>query len=228
MTDAVVAPDVVPTILLPMADPQALVLAVQLVKSGQVVALPTDTVYGVACDPWSEEAIARLFWVKRRPVLLAIPVLVSSVSDVARVASRLPDGFEALAEHFWPGALTVIVPRHGRVPAILGAGGDTVAVRLPAHRWAQTLISAVGGALAATSANISGHPALTDAQQVQGALGGRVSLIVDGGVRAGGVASTIVDLTSRPPRMLRTGALAYEALRQVLPDLAPGEGSSRV
>jgi L-threonylcarbamoyladenylate synthase len=224
MTEAGMTPDPVPTVLLPIADPLTLALAVDLVRSGQVIAFPTDTVYGVACDPWSEEAIARLYWAKWRPATLAIPVLVSAVSDVSRVASGLPDGFGALAERFWPGPLTLIVPRHPHVPAILGADRDTIAVRLPDHGWVRALISAVGGALATTSANISGHPPLTDAHQVQEALGGRVSLIVDGGECAGGLASTIVDLVARPPRVLRTGGLTYEALRQVLPDLLPATG----
>jgi L-threonylcarbamoyladenylate synthase len=208
------------TVMMPVSDPEALPLAVRLVRGGQVVVFPTDTVYGVACDPWQPEAISRLYWSKRRPPALAIPVLVASASDVLQVAACLPKGFEELAVRFWPGALTLVVPRTAGLPAQLTAGGDTVAVRLPDHRWAREFIRAAGGALAVTSANLSGQPALSEASQVASALGGRISLIVDGGRCGGGVASTVVDLVASPPRVLRLGALPYETLREAVPHLA--------
>ena len=202
-------------------DPRALDEALLALRQGWPVVFATDTVYGVACDLWNSEAIERLYWAKRRPERLAIPVLVSDVAGVRAVAREEPPALAALAARFWPGGLTLVLRRRPEVPAVLSAGGDTVAVRLPDHPFARRLIAAMGGALAVTSANLSGQPAPRTAQEALAALGGRVACVVDGGPCALGVASTVVDLAARPPRVLRQGALPFEALRAVLPDLLP-------
>jgi L-threonylcarbamoyladenylate synthase len=201
-------------------DPAGLEAAIRLLCDGLPVVLPTDTVYGVGCDLWQPAAVERLFAAKGRPERMAIPVLVSGAEGVARVAADLPAGFGALAERYWPGGLTLIVPRRAEVPDILCAGGPTVAVRMPAQKAALRLIAALGGALAVTSANRSGQPAPHTAQGALVELGGRVPLVLDGGPCRGRAASTIVDLVSTPPRLLRHGELTAEMLRVVLPDLA--------
>ncbi len=210
------------TLLLPTDDARALPEALRALHQGQAIVLPTDTVYGVGCDLWRVEAIERLYWAKLRPAHMAIPVLVSSAGEVIQVARELPAGFGALTERFWPGGLTLIVPKSERVPALLSAEGDSIAVRLPNHPVARALIAAFGGALAVTSANLSGQPAAQTAQQALAFLQGRVAVVLDGGPCPGGMASTIVDLVSQPPRVVRAGAISTEALRQVLPALAGG------
>lgn len=200
-------------------DPEALAQSVEALRAGQLVALPTDTVYGVGCDPWQERAIERIYWAKLRPRNMAIPILVSGPEQVAQVARALPPLFVPLVERFWPGGLTVIVPRQFSLPEILCAGGDTVAVRMPNHPFALRLIAEMGGAMAVTSANLSGRPSPRTAQEVLADLRGRVAVVVDGGACPGGVASTIVDLVSEPPRLLRQGEIDAETLRRFLPDL---------
>ena len=195
--------------------------AARLVAGGGLVAFPTDTVYGVGCDPWSAEAITRLYAAKERPLHMAIPVLLASPEDVALVAAA-PDGVPPrLVERFWPGALTVVVLRRPEVPGILTAGGATVAVRMPDHPLALRLIAAAGGALAATSANRSGRPSPETAAEVLADLAGRIALLIDGGRAPLGVPSSIVDLTADPPRLLREGHLSLATLRESLPNLEP-------
>jgi L-threonylcarbamoyladenylate synthase len=211
--------------LLPESDPRALSEALRALRQGQPVVFATDTVYGVGCDLWNPQAIERLFWAKRRPERMAIPVLVADVDGVQSVAREAPQALADLAGRFWPGGLTLVLRRREEVPAVLCAGGDTVAVRLPDHPFARRLIAAAGGALAVTSANISGEPAPRNAQEALLALQGRVALVVDGGPCAVGTASTLVDLVASPPVVLRQGALSFESLRAVLPELLPMAGA---
>jgi len=203
-------------------DPTALGEAMRVLRAGGVVAFPTDTVYGVGCDLWSPVAVERLYAAKGRPPGLAIPVLVSSPEHVGLVAQDVPPAYAELVARFWPGALTVVVRRRPEVPVVLTAGKPTVAVRMPAHDLALRLIAAVGGALAVTSANLSGRPPAETAEQVWADLGGRIALVIDGGRAPVGLPSSIVDLTFDPPRLLREGALPFDALREVLPGLARG------
>jgi len=207
------------TRVLSVAAETALDEAIALLRNGDVVAFPTDTVYGLGCDLWQEAAIARLYQAKERPGNLAIPVLVSSPEQVGQVAMDLPETFARLSELFWPGGLTLIVRRRPHVPVLLCAGGDTVAVRMPAYPLVQRLAAALGGALAATSANLSGRPSPTTAEEVLGDLEGRISLLLDGGRCVGGVVSSIIDLVSDPPVLVRPGALSLDALRAVVPGL---------
>ena len=193
--------------------------AARLLAGGALVAFPTDTVYGVGCDPWSAEAIARLYAAKERPLHMAIPVLVASPEDVAQVAEAPAGEADRLLRRFWPGALTVVLRRRAGVPDLLTAGGGTVAVRMPDHPLALRLIAAAGGALAVTSANRSGRPSPETAAEVLADLAGRIALLIDGGRAPLGVPSSIVDLTTHPPRLLREGHLSLATLRETLPDL---------
>ena len=198
---------------------QSLRQALTVLRAGHPLVFPTDTVYGVGCDLWSEQAIVSLYEAKRRPSGLAIPVLLSSIEHVSQVARRVSPIFVALAERFWPGGLTLIVPRRSELPPALCGGRDTIAVRMPGHPIALALIERMGGALAATSANLSGRPAPVTAAQAHADLAGRVPLILDGGACPGGQASTIVDLVSDPPKLLRRGGVTIEMLQEVLPRL---------
>jgi L-threonylcarbamoyladenylate synthase len=201
-------------------DPRALQQAIALLQAGEVVAFPTDTVYGVGAPATDAAAVARLYTVKGRPEDRAIPVLIAAVADLPRVTRGVPAVVEHLAGRFWPGGLTLVLPADPSLPAALTAGGTTVAVRCPAHPTPLALIHALGAPLAATSANLSGQPAPTTAAEVARQLAGRLPLILDGGVCPVGVPSTLVDLTTDPPRLLRAGAIPAEALRALLPDLA--------
>jgi L-threonylcarbamoyladenylate synthase len=199
--------------------PDAIPEAAAALRRGELVVFPTDTVYGVGCDCRDAAAIERLYWAKQRPYELAIPVLVSHPRHVSQVARSLPAAYGALTARFWPGGLTLIVPRQTSLPDILTAGGDTVAVRMPDHDVAQALIEAAGGAVAGTSANLSTRPSPCTAQEALADLERRVHLVLDGGACPQGIASSIVDLCSSPPRLLRGGGLDPEVLREVLPDL---------
>jgi len=193
----------------------------QCIRAGGLVAFPTDTVYGLGCDLHSPAAIARLYAAKERPQHLAIPVLVATPADVWQVAAPEAALPEELLARFWPGALTLVLPARPDLPAILTAGQDTVAVRMPDHGLALRLIAAVGGAMAVTSANLSGRPSPETADQVLADLDGRIALLIDGGRATIGVPSSIVDLSTAPPRLLREGHWPLGALRQVLPGLQP-------
>jgi L-threonylcarbamoyladenylate synthase len=210
----------VQTRVLPADAPNAIAQAAETLRGGGLVVFPTDTVYGVGCDYRNPRAIARLYWAKRRPYELAIPVLISHPRHVSQVARAMPPAYAALAARFWPGGLTIILPRLDALPAILCAGGDTVAVRMPDHPAALALLSAAGGAVAATSANLSGRPSPQTAQDALADLDGRVELVLDGGACPQGIASSIVNLCTDPPRLLRGGGLDAALLREVLPDLA--------
>jgi|YNPNPStandDraft_1061719.scaffolds.fasta_scaffold06891_3 L-threonylcarbamoyladenylate synthase len=194
----------------------SLARAVQLLRAGELVAFPTDTVYGVGALAWDGKAVARLYAAKLRPADKAIPILLADPQDIVLVARHLPPSALLLAERFWPGPLTLVVPKGARVPAEVTAGGDTVAVRVPDHPLARELIRQVGAPLATTSANLSGQPPSVTAEEVQAQLGDRVALILDGGPCAGGVASTVVDLTGPQPRLLRAGPLSLEQIMAAL------------
>lgn len=195
-------------------------LARTAVERGELVAFPTDTVYGVACDPYNPTAIELLYRSKGRQREKAIPLLLAGVAEVASVTRGFPSTAELLGKALWPGALTLVVPRSGRLPRAL-SGTDTIAVRVPDHDELRNFIASCGGALATTSANLSGRPDALTAKQVEDYLGEHVAVIIDGGRVPGGVPSTVVDCVSEPPRVLRAGALGEERIREVL-----GEGAS--
>lgn len=207
------------TQVIPVANPKALEKASQLLKAGGLVAFPTDTVYGVGADAYQPQAVERIYQVKRRPLAMAIPLLIDNAEDLHMVAEPIPDVAWALAKRFWPGGLTVVLYRKPEVPDIVTGGGPTVALRVPDHPFALRLIQAVGAPLAATSANLTGRPDPRTAEEVMGYLEGHIELIVDGGRCPGGVPSTVIDLTETPPAAVRFGAISREELEEALAQL---------
>lgn len=191
-------------------DQEAIQRAVAVLRRGGVVAFPTDTVYGLGAHSTMATAIEKLFQVKERERLKAIPLLIARVEDLANVAVQIPEIAWRLAGRFWPGPVTLVVPKAATVLDVLTGGAPAVAVRIPAHDLALQLITALGAPLAATSANLSGRPEAVTAEEVREALGERVRLILDGGRCPGGVASTVVDVTTDPPSIRRRGALVNE------------------
>lgn len=187
--------------------------AAKMLAVGELVALPTDTVYGLAAVPSRPDAVRRLYAAKNRPPDKAIPILLADAGDLEIVASHLSDRVHDLVARFWPGGLTLILPKSDIVPPEISSS-PTVAVRLPDLALTRQVISAVGSPLAVTSANRSGQPSPCAAVDVMAQLGGRIAAILDGGACPGGVPSTILDCTIDPPRILRAGAVTIEALRQ--------------
>jgi tRNA threonylcarbamoyl adenosine modification protein (Sua5/YciO/YrdC/YwlC family) len=196
--------------------PAAVSRAAAVLRSGQVVAMPTETVYGLAANALDAAAVARIFAAKNRP---ADNPLIVHVSSLAMLASLYPDGrplpaiYEPLVTDLWPGPLTILLPASPLLPASVTAGQPTMAVRVPAHPLALALIDACGFPLAAPSANSSGRPSPTLAHHVLADLGGRVPLILDGGPCSCGLESTVLDALRSPPALLRPGGVTAEQLR---------------
>ncbi len=188
--------------------------------AGELVAFPTETVYGLGANALDAGAVARIFAAKERPAADPLIVHIADMSGLAEVAADWPALVAPLAAAFWPGPLTLVLPRGPAVPLAVTAGGDTVAVRMPAHPIAHGLIRAAGVPVAAPSANRFTRPSPTRAADVAADLAGRLPLILDGGPTLHGVESTVLDLTSDLPRLLRPGAIPLEQLRRLLPDLA--------
>ena len=195
------------------ADRAGIRRAARLIRLGKVVALPTDTVYGLAAHSASAEAILKLYAIKERDRLKAIPLLLADAADLSQVSSAVPAWATRLAECFWPGAVTLVVPSAAGVLKVLTGNADSVAVRVPNHPVTLALIAAVGAPLAVTSANLSGASETVTAQEVELVLGDRLALILDAGRCPGGVASTVVDTTRDPPAILRRGARVEEVER---------------
>ncbi len=191
-------------------DPRTLKRALAVLRTGGLVAFPTDTVYGVGADAFAGESIARIFQVKKRPAEKSIAILLGSSTDLPQVAANLPSRARRLADHFWPGPLTLVVWRKPELPAMLGPG-RTVGVRVPDHPFAQKLLRAAGP-LATSSANRSGGENNTTADGVFSHLGGQIELLIDGGSTPGGTPSTVVDCTDDELRILRSGPIAPEDL----------------
>lgn len=194
-------------------DPQALTWALDALERGELVVIPTDTVYGVAARLDRPEALAKLYAAKGRDAGKAIPVLIADANVLSDLTRDLPDGAEEFAARFWPGPLTIVLARSAAVPDLVTAGGETVGVRMPAHPFALELIAGCGGALAVTSANRSGEPSLRDPAEVERAIGDAVELIVDSGLTPGGHASTVIALTEPGPLILREGPIGEAELR---------------
>ncbi len=195
------------------ASEEAIGVAVRILAEGGLVAFPTDTVYGVGAHAFQSDAVERIYTAKFRPRDKAIPILLAQADDLALVAEGITETAWLLAERFWPGGLTLVLPKRANVPDVVSAGGPTVAVRVPDHPVPLALIAALGAPLAATSANLSGHPSPVTAQEVEAKLGGRIELILDGGRCPGGVPSTVLDLTTDPPAILRAGAIGVKEIR---------------
>ncbi len=190
--------------------------AVRLLKAGEIVALPTETVYGLAANALDPEAVAKIFKAKRRPPTNPIIVHVASITMAKRCVATWPEHARRLASAFWPGPLTIVLPRAEIIPDIVTAGGPTVGVRWPAHKLIQTVIRKCGFPLAAPSANPAGRLSPTTAQHVKELLGRKVPLIVDAGPTQVGIESTVLDLTTDPPTVLRPGMIHAESLEAVI------------
>lgn len=197
-------------------EPGAIEAALELLRSGQVVGIPTDTVYGIAADGWNAEAVERLFVAKDRPSSKAIMLLLGDEADVDRAARELPPRARMLAARYWPGGLTLVVKARPELPANLRADTDTIGVRLPDAPVVRELVRQLGRPLAATSANRSGGVNPRTVQDVLNDLAGRIPLVLDGGATPGKVASTVLDCTVDPPRVLREGAISVADIEQAL------------
>lgn len=190
--------------------------AAQVLSEGGLVVVPTDTVYGLAAALDRPEAVEAIYQVKRRPAERPIALLVDRAEEVAQVAAAVPPEAELLMERFWPGGLTIVLPRKPGIPDIVTAGGPTVAVRMPDHPTPRAIVRRLGRPLPTTSANRHGQPSPKNADEARAALGSDVALILDAGPAPGGIDSTVLDLTAHPPVVLRSGAIPTEALEQAL------------
>jgi L-threonylcarbamoyladenylate synthase len=207
------------------ADAAGIRRAAALLRDGGLVAFPTETVYGLGAHALDERAVSRLFDAKGRPSTDPLIVHVHSVEGIDRLVAGIPERARALAAAFWPGPLTLVLPRSSRVPDRVTAGLDTVAVRIPAHPVAQALLEAAAVPVAAPSANLFSRPSPTRAAHVIEDLDGRIDLVLDGGATTVGVESTVLDLSGPVPTILRPGAITLEMLREVLPEVRSREGA---
>ena len=189
--------------------------AVSVLSGGGVVAIPTDTLYGIAAAALDESAVQRVFDVKERGLSTPLPLFVSDVDDFHEFGLRVPDVARELAAAFWPGKLTIVVERSSRVPDIVTGGLDTVGLRIPDHPVPREIVARLAAPITATSANISGQPPLTSAEQVLRHLRDRLDLVVDGGRLRPSKPSTVIDVTRNPCRILRQGAVTPERIGQV-------------
>ncbi len=196
--------------------------ACELLQAGKVVALPTETVYGLAANALNAEAVARIFQVKGRPSHNPIIVHVASVEMATHCVQAWPELAERLAKAFWPGPLTLVLPRAVHIPDIVTAGGPTVGLRWPSHPFIRAVIQRCGFPLAAPSANLSNRVSPTNPQHVWKQLGRKIPLIIDGGHAQVGIESTVLDLSISPPRVLRPGMIHDQALLAVTGELAGG------
>lgn len=193
--------------------------AVSLIKKGELVVFPTETVYGLGADAFNGKAVEKIFAAKGRPQDNPLIVHIASPEQVRDIAVDIPSEFFLLAQKFMPGALTVVLPKSDKIPFVVTAGGNTVAVRMPDNKYARELI-ARSAPLAAPSANRSKHVSPTTAQHVYDDLKGEVGLILDDGPCGVGIESTVLDLTSETPAILRPGAVTAEMLAEVLGEVS--------
>ena len=197
--------------------------AVSILKQGGVVVYPTDTVYGLGAAMDQPAAINRIFEIKERPRGMALPLLLSDIHQVALITGSVPPAAMKLARAFFPGALTIILPKSAAVPDAITAGARTVAFRVPAHPVALALIKGVGMPVVGTSANRSGQPSALTASEAAAQIGGKVDMIIDGGRSPGGTESTIIDLAGEKPVIRRQGAITFAKIRLILPETIPVE-----
>ena len=207
------------TAILQAEHPQCAKTAAELIKQGQLVALPTETVYGLGADGLNPEAVAKIFEAKGRPQDNPLILHIADPKDLETLCHHIPESAYTLAEKFWPGPLTMVLPAKDIVPKCTTAGLPTVAVRCPDCDITRQIIALSGVPIAAPSANLSGKPSTTTAQHVLDDHNGKIPLIVDGGACRVGVESTIVDLTEDTPRLLRPGGVTPEQLKAVLGEL---------
>lgn len=193
--------------------------AAEILKNGGIVAIPTETVYGLAADCTNEEAVKNIFKAKGRPQDNPLIVHISDVKTLEFAAKDIPKSAYLCAEAFWPGPFTMILKRSDNIPKSVSAGLDTVAIRMPSDKTARDIIRESKTPLAAPSANLSGAPSPTSAQYVISDLGGKIDAVVCGKDCSVGVESTVITLVTDPPKLLRPGAVTLEQLKTVLPDI---------
>ncbi len=202
------------TQLLPTSAPDALKAALNLLHAGELIAFPTDTVYGIGTLAFNAEGAAKIYIAKERPPDKALPILLADIADFKKITRNIPEMAMKLAQAFLPGALTLILPKHPDIPKAVSSL-ETVGVRIPDHDFTRALLRAAGP-MAVTSANISGAKSPVTAEEVYEQLKNRIPLILDGGKSAGGIPSTVVDCTGEKPRILREGAISEAEILAVL------------
>ena len=204
------------TIIEKSSEPGSIEKAGEILKKGGLVAFPTETVYGLGANALDEKAAAKIYAAKGRPSDNPLIVHIARMEDLPAVASEIPEKAKMLAEHFWPGPLTMIFKKTDKVPYGTTGGLDTVAVRMPVHPVALQVIAAGGGFIAAPSANTSGKPSPTTAAHVAADMDGRIDMVLDGGAAGIGLESTIVDMSEETPVILRPGYINQAMLEQVI------------
>jgi L-threonylcarbamoyladenylate synthase len=187
--------------------------AAKWIRAGYIVAIPTDTLYGLAADPFSDTAVARVFEAKGRRMDRALPLVAADVAQIVSRLGPLSETAARLADRFWPGPLTLLVPAPRRLARDVSGGTGTVGVRVPADRVARAVCAACGHPVTATSANLSGDPAAATPDDVERTLGDRLEFLLDAGPTPGGAPSTIVDVTAADPRLVRAGAIAWDEIQ---------------
>lgn len=199
-------------------DREALRPAAEILASGGLVAFPTETVYGLGANALDEEAVQNIFKAKGRPSDNPLIVHIAEKADILSIAAQIPKTAEMLMDAFFPGPLTLILPKREEISSVVTAGLSSVAVRMPVHPVARELIRLAGVPVAAPSANLSGKPSPTEARYVAEDMDGRIDAIIDGGACSVGVESTVVDLTGSHAVLLRPGGVTFEQIQAILPD----------
>lgn len=193
--------------------------AITILKQGGIVACPTDTVYGVGAAINIETAVERVYQIKGRPRNRPLPILLAEKYQIAEVAKTVPPLARRLADRFFPGALTIVLPKADSVSYIVTGGRNTIAIRIADHPIPIAIVLGLGAPIVGTSANLSGSPSALTAEEVRAQLGDKVDMIIDGGRCPGGRESTIIDLSGEKPRILRQGPITFEELKRVCPSL---------
>ncbi|MCD6479067.1 MAG: threonylcarbamoyl-AMP synthase [Candidatus Diapherotrites archaeon] len=193
--------------------------AAEFIKKGELVAFPTETVYGLGADALNEDAVRKIFEAKGRPLDNPIIVHIYSIEQLKELARKIPKSAFILAKHFWPGPLTMILHKRACVPKAVTANLETVAIRMPSHRIARLLCKHAEKPIAAPSANLSGKPSASSAKHVLEDFKGKIACIIDGGNTNIGLESTVIDLTAKRPVILRPGGITAEQLRKFLPEV---------
>lgn len=206
-----------------LVSPESLEEAGRLIREGELVGMPTETVYGLGANALDETAVRKIFAAKGRPADNPLIVHVSCLAEIAPLVREIPESAKRLMEAFWPGPMTLILPKSDAIPSVVSAGLDTVGIRLPRSEAARALIRAAGRPIAAPSANRSGKPSPTTAQHVYEDMAGRIPLILDGGASEVGVESSVIDATGEVPVILRPGGITPEMVARVLGDVRVDE-----
>jgi L-threonylcarbamoyladenylate synthase len=190
---------------------------VEILQKGGVIAFPTDTVYGLGADVFNSTAVEKIYEIKNRPKHRQLPLLIADVERLTTLADPIPEIAWFLAKRFWPGGLTLVLPKTDSLPVYLGSG-PTIAVRVPDHPVCLALVQRLGNPIIGTSANISGQPAALTAEEVSQQLGGKIDFVINGGKCPGGKESTVVDATREPPIILRQGIIPPDEIDKAYND----------